>query len=41
MYYSNGNIYEGQREDGEWHGNGKLTIYNGEVYEGNYKEGKL
>ena len=35
-----GSTYEGQYQEGEWHGHGKWTHPEGATYEGQYQEGK-
>ena len=40
-YYKNGDIkYEGNYEDDKYNGDGKLTEENGEIYIGEFKNGK-
>ena len=40
MKYSNGNIYEGEWQQGQRHGQGKMTYCDGSTYSGNWRNGK-
>ena len=39
MTYGNGDVYEGNFEDNEENGHGKMTYVRGEVYDGEWKNG--
>ena len=39
--FANGDIYEGQWQDGKMHGQGKYTFVSGAIYEGQWRDGKM
>jgi hypothetical protein len=41
MKYADGDVYEGNWKNDEFHGFGTLTQPDGEISSGNWKEGKL
>ena len=41
MVYSNGDKYDGEWKDGQRHGRGTMTDYDGSIYTGEFKDGYL
>lgn len=39
--YANGDVYDGQWQNGEKHGRGMLRLANGDIYEGGWRYGKM